>query len=163
MLLGILLHAAAGERIPCSFDHPIMLVELRDAMEKGCYLAPGTVLSMSVEDVAGKQVLGFTSGTSNLSEASLASIDLMVQIMKSKPSLNVTVVGHADLSEMGDLQKISEERAKTAIDIMVIGGIDPSRLSYVGKGATQPVDTSRTRAGAAANRRVEFVLTQPVK
>lgn len=39
---------------------------------------------------------------------------------------------------------------------MVSHGIEGSRLRTEGFGETRPIDTNRTSAGKAANRRVEF-------
>jgi len=35
-------------------------------------------------------------------------------------------------------------------------GVDPDRLDAVGFGATRPIESNKTRAGRAANRRTEF-------
>ena len=39
-------------------------------------------------------------------------------------------------------------------------GVDASRLESVGYGETRPIDTNRTPAGRARNRRVEFHIIQ---
>ena len=38
--------------------------------------------------------------------------------------------------------------------------IDSEKLSYEGKAYTEPIDTNKTRAGRAKNRRVEIIITK---
>ena len=54
-------------------------------------------------------------------------------------------------------QKLSEKRAQAIVDKLVELGIDPSRLTAVGKGQYAPIADNSTEEGKAKNRRVVFV------
>jgi flagellar motor protein MotB len=56
---------------------------------------------------------------------------------------------------------LSEERAKAVVDYLVNLGIDRSRLSYVGMGASRIRVEFNDRANWWKNRRVEFILEKP--
>jgi len=60
------------------------------------------------------------------------------------------VAGSSQNKEM-DLQ------AKAVMDALIAKGIDKSRLSFKGWGATKPIGDNRTEDGKAKNRRVEIV------
>jgi outer membrane protein OmpA-like peptidoglycan-associated protein len=53
-------------------------------------------------------------------------------------------------------QLLSERRAKTVKDYLVDHGVAAERLSTVGFGADQPLDTNATSDGRRRNRRVEI-------
>ena len=56
---------------------------------------------------------------------------------------------------------LSDYRAKAVITYLTTKGINPTRLSYKGFGATQPIDTNNTEEGRAKNRRTELkVISQ---
>jgi outer membrane protein OmpA-like peptidoglycan-associated protein len=57
--------------------------------------------------------------------------------------------------------KLSDQRAKSVMNVLVTKyGIAQSRLTAKGYGQTKPVDTNKTPAGKAKNRRVEAVKTK---
>lgn len=65
------------------------------------------------------------------------------------------VAGHTDAA--GDIelnQALSEQRADTVRRFLAARGVAAERLNAVGYGETQPIDTNRTKAGRANNRRV---------
>lgn len=57
---------------------------------------------------------------------------------------------------------LSAQRAETVKNFFVMNGISADRIITVGKGATDPVDTSGTAEGQRANRRtdIEFLLIE---
>jgi hypothetical protein len=75
------------------------------------------------------------------------------------PDWTLSINGHTD-SVGGDLANLdlSRRRADAVRDALATKyGIDPSRLSTRGFGASQPKDTNDTPEGRARNRRVELV------
>ena len=77
---------------------------------------------------------------------------------------NVTVVGHTDsvpLQKSNPLstnQRLSEARAATIADLLVLHGVPRDRVRSEGRAATDPVADDGTREGRALNRRVEVLV-----
>ena len=76
------------------------------------------------------------------------------------PKIEVRVEGHTD-SQGGasSNQRLSERRAKAVREHLAKQGVDGARMTAKGYGEEKPIDTNRTRAGRANNRRVEFHIT----
>jgi OOP family OmpA-OmpF porin len=53
-------------------------------------------------------------------------------------------------------QVLSENRAHSVIDFIVMKGIDQKRFEIKALGSSQPVASNETEEGRALNRRVEF-------
>lgn len=76
----------------------------------------------------------------------------------------VRVVGHTDSSPVqasnpfSNNQKLSEARAETVAGILAAAGVPKERLTVEGRAATEPVADNKTRAGKAANRRIEILI-----
>ena len=52
---------------------------------------------------------------------------------------------------------LSQKRAEAIVAALVERGIASARLTPVGKGSHEPIDSNSTEEGRAKNRRVEFV------
>ncbi|HIP26094.1 MAG TPA: OmpA family protein, partial [Flavobacteriaceae bacterium] len=57
-------------------------------------------------------------------------------------------------------KKLSEKRAAAVKDYLIAKGLSSVRLSSYGFGEDYPIDTNKTRAGRAKNRRVEIRLVK---
>ena len=57
-------------------------------------------------------------------------------------------------------QTLSDSRALSVKEYLVKNGVDEFRLSALGYGETKPIDSNKTRAGRANNRRVEINLAK---
>ncbi len=74
------------------------------------------------------------------------------------PGLKVSIEGHTDNSGNATAnQTLSENRAKAVMNAVIAKGIDKSRLTSKGMGATKPLEDNGTEDGKAKNRRVEIV------
>ncbi len=82
-------------------------------------------------------------------------------ILKEYPSSKFSIEGHTD-SDGKDAtnQKLSEDRAAAVKNYLIENGIASERLTSVGYGETKPIDTNKTKAGKANNRRVEVKLVK---
>jgi OOP family OmpA-OmpF porin len=58
---------------------------------------------------------------------------------------------------------LSQQRAEAIMRRLTEQGIDASRLEAQGFGDTRPLDDNRTPAGRAKNRRIDFVIVDPVQ
>ncbi|WP_298237324.1 OmpA family protein [uncultured Algibacter sp.] len=103
----------------------------------------------------------FDSGKSSIKSQSEAVLGDIIKILKEYPTSKFTVEGHTDSVGREDSnQKLSDARANAVKEYLVKGGIDEFRLSSLGYGESKPIDTNKTRAGRANNRRVEINLAK---
>lgn len=102
----------------------------------------------------------FALGKSELSEDAKFVLHDLAKMMQKNPSIRLKLVGHT--SAEGDAalnQRLSEARAKSAVDFLVShGGIDASRLEAVGKGSSELKNTANPMA--PENRRTEFIVIE---
>lgn len=84
-------------------------------------------------------------------------------MLKSHPEIaHVQVEGHTDNVGKEDTnRKLSQARAESVRNFLVMHGVGPGRLTARGFGPERPIDTNRTDAGRANNRRVEFTVESP--
>ncbi len=103
----------------------------------------------------------FDSGKSTFQQKTYSILGNITSILKEYPSAKFNVEGHTD-SDGSDKfnQKLSEERANAVVTYLVKNGIDSSRLTSVGYGESKPIDTNKTKAGKANNRRTEVKLVK---
>ena len=102
----------------------------------------------------------FVAGKADLSEEAKFVLHDLAKMMQKHPSIKLQLVGHT--SAEGDAafnQKLSEDRAKAAVEFMIShGGIDPSRLEAIGKGSSEPKNPDNPTA--PENRRTEFIVVE---
>lgn len=78
----------------------------------------------------------------------------LVSFLKNNSKLKVEVQGHTDKS--GDTkrnQQLSELRAKSVLDYLVLKGVEDSRMKSLGFGDKLPIATNETEGGRKLNRR----------
>jgi len=77
--------------------------------------------------------------------------------MKEYPNATFLIEGHTDSVGRADSnQKLSDERASSVMSFLIENGIASNRLTHKGFGEERPIDSNKTRAGRANNRRVEI-------
>ncbi len=92
---------------------------------------------------------------------SSAALKALVNYLTYNPSLNAHFIGHSSAEGSKAYNKaLSEGRAKAICDYLIQHGISKNRLSYEGKGDTQPLAKNDTEANKSLNRRVELVLSK---
>ena len=73
--------------------------------------------------------------------------------------MKIEISGHTDSKGADDYnKKLSNSRAKSVVDYLVSKGIATDRLTFIGYGEEQPIDTNDTDAGRQMNRRTEFKI-----
>ncbi len=89
-------------------------------------------------------LFGFDSST--LQPEAKKNIYKLADILKKYPDSNILIAGHTD-SDGSDQynQSLSESRAKSVSDYAMMQGISSSRLSVVGLGENEPVETNAYR------------------
>jgi len=100
----------------------------------------------------------FDVNKASIKPESTGALKEIVALMKAHPDLQFEVDGHTDNDGNPDANlRLSQQRADAVKAALVNMGIDASRLSTKGFGASKPMDTNSTAEGKANNRRVEFV------
>lgn len=102
----------------------------------------------------------FASGSSNLQDGDVASLEELAAYLKANPSREILFVGHTDaVGSLSGNQSLSRKRANAAVTYLrERHNIPAAQLSADGVGFLSPVATNLTSEGRDANRRVEAVL-----
>lgn len=102
----------------------------------------------------------FKQGVAELSEDAKFVLHDLAKILNAHENVTLKIQGHT--SAEGDPaynQKLSEERAKAAVDFLVEReGVDVNQLSYEGLGSSSLKNTEDPMA--AENRRTEFIIVE---
>jgi OOP family OmpA-OmpF porin len=101
----------------------------------------------------------FDTDSDRLKPESAAVIKSIARGLEANPSLKLLIEGHTDSTgSAAHNLELSKRRAEAVKDVLVSQfGVDGSRLTAAGLGATKPLESNDTPAGRAQNRRVEFV------
>jgi outer membrane protein OmpA-like peptidoglycan-associated protein len=102
--------------------------------------------------------INFDTDSDHIRDESRSTLDQIVAVLKAKPDWKLRVEGHTDSTSTPEHnQQLSERRANSVKAYLVSAGIDASRLTTAGYGATRPVASNNNELGRAQNRRVELV------
>ena len=101
----------------------------------------------------------FDVNSSNLRAAAQGNLSDLVRSLEDYEGTDVLVVGHTDSTGDADYnQALSERRADAARNYLIGAGLDSDRVTAMGMGETEPIDTNETEAGRQENRRVEVAI-----
>lgn len=133
---------AAGT--PCPIDEPPAV------------LVPISEPAPRVPETPIRYDIFFDFDSARLKPESDPALQNMLATLQADPTANVEIEGHtdwtgADAYNLG----LSQRRAQSVVEWLVAHGIARERLTAVGKGESEPVDSNETRSGRAHNRRVE--------
>jgi chemotaxis protein MotB len=104
----------------------------------------------------------FPSGSATLSPSARPIIERLANVLK--PFGNpIRVEGHTDNRPIKTVAfpsnwELSAARAASVVRLFATAGIEPVRLSVIGKGEFQPAQSNATPEGRNANRRVVIVI-----
>lgn len=83
-------------------------------------------------------------------------LDRWCKVMQDRPTMRIQIEGHTDNSgSVAHNLQLSERRARSVMEYLRGKGIEASRLSCKGFGASKPAQSNNSEAGRAANRRTE--------
>lgn len=102
----------------------------------------------------------FDVGRAELRPGALARVDQLAAVMREYPERNVLIEGFTDSTgSQATNQELSERRAMSVRQALVVRGIDPKRIVARGHASRYPVADNSTSDGRQQNRRVEAVLS----
>ena len=92
-----------------------------------------------------------------LTDSAVNQLENIYVMMRKNKYMYMEIHGHTDAKgAMAYNQVLSENRAHSVIDFIVMKGIDQKRFEIKALGSSQPVASNETEEGRALNRRVEF-------
>ena len=114
-------------------------------------------LQENIDDLIEGKVVEFELNSDVLTPVGRALLDEILDALELFPFVPIEIGGHTD-SQGDDAENLdlSERRAQTAFDYLVVNGQDPERFVVVGYGEDVPIASNGTADGRARNRRIEF-------
>jgi outer membrane protein OmpA-like peptidoglycan-associated protein len=101
--------------------------------------------------------VGFVQGTADMVPESYSMIDNVYESLKVYPDVKIEISGYTDnTGNPLENRKLSQRRADKVREYLVLHGIDPGRITAVGKGGEDPLVDNKTPEGRAFNRRIEM-------
>jgi hypothetical protein len=118
----------------------------------------GVVEQLQTEGRARLYGILFDTDSDHLKAESKPTLDALIAAARTQPTWNFGIEGYTD-NVGGDAhnQALSEKRALSVKAYLVAAGVDASRLTTQGFGASHPVSSNDTELGRSQNRRVEVV------
>jgi OOP family OmpA-OmpF porin len=102
----------------------------------------------------------FDPSSTTISDESVATIDRVAAVAKRVGGITIVVEGHTDTDGRADSnQALSEGRARSVREALIVRGIAADTLTIVGFGGTEPILDADGVENKAASRRVEFVVS----
>jgi len=101
----------------------------------------------------------FAVNQAELQAAGQQNLRDLVVSLEDYEGTDVLVVGHTDSTGSEEYnQGLSERRAAAARNFLVGAGLEPGRVTAIGRGEMEPIATNDTEAGRQQNRRVEIAI-----
>lgn len=160
-LIGILLLAIIALLLWLFLRKPeTQVVEKVVEIEKVVVVRDTVFVQQIAEIEKNFNAANFKQGAAELSEDAKFVLHDLAKILNAHENVTLKIQGHT--SAEGDPaynQKLSEERAKAAVDFLVEReGVDVNQLSYEGLGSSSLKNTEDPMA--AENRRTEFIIVE---
>jgi outer membrane protein OmpA-like peptidoglycan-associated protein/tetratricopeptide (TPR) repeat protein len=103
----------------------------------------------------------FETDKFDLKPESKVELKKLYAFLVQNPTVKILIAGHTDNSGNPKHNlELSDNRAKSVYDYLIMNKIDASRLQYKGYGETHPLIANDTPENKALNRRTEFVITE---
>ncbi len=149
------------ETTPIDISEPVLIIETKDGTKTDRDLRTMTKEELTAESTNIRFVY-FDFDKYAISKKYLDVLDDAAELLDKYPELNLRIEGHTDaVGSESYNQVLSEQRAASVKEFMVIQGMDPARVQTLGFGKSRPLGTNYTDEGRAKNRRVELFFKEP--
>ena len=155
-VLGMAVGAAIGGLTGTGIGHMMDRQEqdMRNALAQSEAIAverEGNVLALTF-----KSDFTFAVNSASLRPGLNAELDRVAQVLAAYPQTTLLVAGHTDSTGSEEYNmKLSQQRADTVKNALVLRGVAAQRISAVGYGEGHPIADNDTEFGRQQNRRVE--------
>ncbi len=103
--------------------------------------------------------INFELNSAELKVESYKELDKVIELMNKNPQIKVEISAHTDdLGSEAYNMKLSERRAKSVVDYLLMHDIPQDRLIAKGYGETKPLVPNTSDENRAKNRRVELKI-----
>ena len=144
-------------------DRTVVVVDVlkSEPMEQKMVVVKAEKMASEIDTQGSVALYGiyFDTGKTEIKPESKPTLDQIAELLRTRPSLKLLVVGHTDNQGTFDYNMdLSKRRARAVVNALVSRyGISSARLHPVGVGYACPRASNRTSEGRAKNRRVELV------
>jgi OmpA-OmpF porin, OOP family len=130
----------------------------------GCEPAPmaePTLQTARAGDTIVLHGVNFETARATLTTNAKRLLDAVAADLAARPELKIEIGGHTDGRGNDDYNRsLSERRAQSVLDYLAGQGVGAERLTAVGYGEAQPIDSNDTDEGRERNRRVELKVLE---
>ncbi len=129
--------------------------------QDGCPDEGDELVKMRGSKIELLQKISFKTNSDKIvKKQSFSILDVVARVFERNPKMEMRIEGHTDSKGKRDHNlDLSQRRADAVKSYLVKKGIDEKRLEAIGHGPDKPIEDNKTRKGRAANRRVEFHIT----
>ncbi len=147
--------AIIDERILPKRD-PVLIIEIDGKETKD-----RTIESLTREEMLDKNTVirfvYFEYDKFNITAKYVEVLDDVAGVLDQNQDIRITINGHTDaVASDAYNQTLSENRAASTKEWLVINGVEPDRIKTAGFGKRQPYASNLTEEGRSLNRRVEI-------
>lgn len=151
---GAVIGAAAGAGIGA------LIGRRMDKQQQELEKLEGVEVTRTAEDqidIAIKNEILFDVDSSQLRPRAKSTLEEIAEVFREYPDTNLRVEGHADSTGSdGYNQRLSDRRAESVSNYLVMQGVSGSRIDAIGFGENEPRASNATADGRQLNRRVEI-------
>lgn len=158
-VVGAVVGAAAGAAIGNYMDKQQQEFERRLAEEQRQHAIELQRVKEDTLKLNLDSEISFDFDSAEIKPGFRTTLDKIADILRQYPDTTVHVVGHTDSRGSAEYnQRLSERRAAAVARYLESRGVSPNRISYEGRGESEPRASNDTEAGRRLNRRVEIYI-----
>jgi outer membrane protein OmpA-like peptidoglycan-associated protein len=154
--------------VPAGDEYLVTVKAFSDTSKYGTLKVPALAPGQYFKDALGVDIMyepgrefilddvKYDFAKATLRPESFAQLQELYEYLKWKTDIKIEVAGHTDnVGKPEDNLKLSQARAESVRTWLLNKGIEPTRVTARGYGATQPIADNTTDAGRQKNRRTE--------